>query len=123
MFIGPINVNLAHHVEGNSIFFFNMSFDFFIGTRLLTSKLIARESKNGETTGFVLFVHVLKLWVMIFGVSSFRSNVYYNGNSTFICLFKVNQIPINVIGFKISEYSFLDWRNKAGRSHGECTRS
>ena len=100
MFICTVDIDLAHHIECNSIFFFNMSFDLFVGTRFLTTELVAWESQYWETTWFVLFVHVLKLWVMVFGVPSFGRNIDYNSDTAFIGFFEVNQVTIDIVRLK-----------------------
>lgn len=100
MFICTIHIDLAHHIECYSIFFLNMSLDLFVGTRFLATELITWKSQYWETTWFVLFVHILKLWVVVFGVSSFGCNIYNNGDTTFIGIFEVNQVTINIVSWK-----------------------
>jgi len=66
----PIHVHLCEKIKCDAVLLQNASFNLGICTRLLTTKLIAGESRNSQPSGFVSFVQSLKLIVVGVGQPS-----------------------------------------------------
>jgi len=59
-----VDIDLAKHVKSEPILLLHSLFDLRIGARFLARKLVARESSNTESIGFIFFVQSLKLMVV-----------------------------------------------------------
>ena len=55
VFFGPVDVDLGHHVKGDSVCLLYMGQNFGIGAWLLAAELVTRKAKNGESVLAVLF--------------------------------------------------------------------
>jgi len=104
--IGPVDINLGEHVEGEPILFLHSRFDLRVRTRLLSSKLVAWERSNSETISAVFFVQSLELMVVGVGQPSVGGDVDDNDNVTLIFPSKVDHLLlINIQGFELIDRS------------------
>lgn len=111
MGIGAIDIDFVEHVELNSEFG-RECFDFLIGSRFLSTELVAREGENTQTLSFrVLGVQLYQLSVVCVGQTSLGRDIDDNANVSFV-FFQIHFVSIDVNSRK-----FVD-----GRSFGRVGR-
>ena len=57
--VGPVDVDLGHHVESNSVLFLDVFLDLLVGARLLAAELVAWEGHDGKALVSVDSPHIL----------------------------------------------------------------
>jgi len=100
MSIVTVDVDFSVKVKSDVIFGQDAGFDLSVGTRLLSSKLIAGESGNSQPLSFIASVQSLKLIVVGVGQTSVGCHIQDDHDLASVFV-ETNAISINGVGSEI----------------------
>jgi len=97
---GPVDIDFTEHIKGGSFGSCKL-LDFSVGSRFLTTELVAREGKDPQTVSFsILFVKRFQLLVVHGSLASLRGDVDDDADVALV-LAEADVVAVDVLGRKL----------------------
>ena len=98
-----VDFDFAENRETGIEVLFHKLFDFCFGSALLAEELVAGECQDFKTFAGQLIVHLHHFLVVGGSQPSLACHIHHHDNLLGLVLFKVHNVPIDVLHFEVEE--------------------